>query len=267
MHEELILSPTEEEIRHSHFHGLLPGQIQTNLGPIDAELPFPIYFKLILEQRQIIKIKTEIGWNHQGLEKLLEQVSPEEGCQIIRRVNFLCPHLFEHSFRLASGLKGLDAELLKTEKKNYHLHFIREILRQLGEKRLLKHSEKDFERFKTKFLKTQRLQKKLSNIGVISLQQALSFGLTGPSLKACYEPYTGDLWSRLMIKLDEISNPSSDNHPEGFLNITRVGSRVRIRTPAFSHASALSVFLKDANLNDLGLILLSLGLVGTEIDR
>lgn len=267
MHEELILSPTEEEFYHSHFHGLLPGQIQTNLGPIDSQLPFPIYFNLILEQREIITLRTEIGWNHQGIEKLLEHVNPEEGCQIVRRVNFLCPHILEHYFRLASGLEPLDAQLLKTEKQAYHLHFIREILKNLGETRLLKHSEKDFERFKTKFLNSTRLQKRLSGIGTISLQQALSFGLTGPSLKACYEPYSGDVWSRLVIKLDEISNPSSNTHPEGFLNITRVDGRVRIKTPAFTHAAALSVFLKNANLNDLVLILLSLGLVGTEIDR
>jgi NADH:ubiquinone oxidoreductase subunit D len=267
MHEELILSPTEEELHHSHFRGLLPGQIQTNLGPLDPRLPFPIYFQLTLEQRQIIKLRTEIGWNHQGIEKLLEHVSPEEGCQIIRRVNFLCPNLLENQFRIACNLELLDEQILKTEKKTYHLYFIREILKLLKEDRLLKHSEKDFERFKEKFLSSTKLKKRLSGIGVISLQQALSFGLTGPSLKACYEPYTGDIWSRLVIKLDEISDPSSNNHPEGFLNITRIGNRVRIRTPAFAHAAALSIFLKDANLNDLVLILLSLGLVGTEIDR
>lgn len=267
MHEELILSPTEEEIHHSHFHGLRPGQIQINLGPIDAKLPFPIYFNLTLEQRQIVKLKTEIGWQHQGIEKLLEQVSLEDGCRIIQRINFLCPRTLEHHFRIACGLEPIDAEILKAEKRLYHLHFIREILKHLGENRLLKRSTKDFERFKTKFLRSRRLQKRLSGIGVITLPEALSFGFTGASLKACQPPYTGDIWSRLVIKLDEISNPTAEYAPEGELIVSRIAGRVRIRTPAFAHAAALSVILKNADLNDLVLILLSLGLVGTEIDR
>ncbi|MEI6806014.1 MAG: hypothetical protein WCK49_05850 [Myxococcaceae bacterium] len=267
MREELILSPAEEDLYRSHFHGLLPGQIQLHLGPIDPKLPFPIYFNLILEQRKIIKVSTEIGWSHQGIEKLLEQVSPEQGCEIIRRVNPLCPHIFEHLFRIASGLEGLDLEILKAERRFYYLHFIREILKLLGEHRLILLSEKNFEKFKSKFLNSKRIQKRLSGLGVISHAQALSYGLTGPSLKACQAPYTGDVWSRLVVKLDEISNPDLNTAPEGTLIISRQAGRVRIRTPAFAHAGALSVFLKNADLNDLVLILLSLGLVGTEIDR
>lgn len=267
MREELILSPAEENLYLSHFHGLLPGQIQIPLGPIDKKLPFPIYFNLILEQRLIIKTKVEIGWLHQGIEKLLEQVDLEEGCQIIQRVNPLCPHTLENAFRMVSGLEPIDTEILKAEKRSYHLYFIREILKLLDEHSLLKLSEKNFERFKIKFLASKKLQRTLSGIGIISLQQALSYGLTGPTLKACRTPYQGDVWSRLVVKLDEISNPSLDTAPEGELILTRCPGRVRIRTPAFAHAAALPVFLKNAHLNNLVLIMLSLGLVGTEIDR
>lgn len=267
MHEELILSPTEESLYHSHFHGLLPGQIQLHVGPVDSRLPFPIYFNLILEQRKIIRLKTEIGWSHQGIEKLLEATSPPEGCPIIRRVNPLCPNTLEHFFRISSGLEPIDSEILKTEKRTYHLHFMREILRFLGEHRLLHLSEKNFEKFKTQFLQSKRLQKRLTGIGAITHSQALSCGLTGPSLQACQPPHVGDVWSRLVVKLDEISNPNIHQAPEGELIMTRLPGRVRIRTPAFAHAAALSIFLKDADLNDLVLILLSLGLVGTEIDR
>lgn len=267
MREELILSPAEEDLYRSHFHGLLPGQTEYRLGPIDAKLPFPIYFNLILEQRLIVKTQIEIGWSHQGIEKLLEAVSIEEGCQIIRRVNFLCPNILENHFRLASDLEPLEPELLKSEVRSYHLYFIQEILKLLGEYSLCKLAHKNFHAFKIKFLNSNKLQKRLSGLGVISLAEAISYGLTGPTLKACRAPHQGDIWSRLVVKLDEIENPSGNQAPEGELIISRIADRVRIRTPAFAHAAALSIFFKNAQLSDLVLIMLSLGLVGTEIDR
>lgn len=267
MREELILSPAEEDLYRSHYHGLLPGQTEHHLGPIDARLPFPIYFHFILEQRQIVKLRTEIGWSHQGIEKLLENASLEESYEIIHRVNPLCPRIFEHFFRLANQLEPLEPEILKSEIRSYHLYFLGEILKLLGELRFLKLLNKNFEIFKSRFLASQRLKNKLSGIGVISLEQALSYGLTGPTLQACHEPYLGDVWSRLVIKLDAISNPNIDFAPEGELLISKLPGRVRIKTPAFAHAAALEIFLKNSDLSHLVLIMLSLGLVGTEIDR
>lgn len=267
MRDELILSPSEEEMRRSGFHGLLPGQMEYPLGPIDPRLPFPIYFRLTLEQRKIIRVKVEIGWTHQGIEKLLETCSPEEGCQIIRRVNPICPHIFEHHYRLAMGLEPLSSEVLDLEKQNYHLYFLREILSYLGETSLVRLSEKNFDKFKTKFLNSKRLQNRLSRIGKISLTEAVSYGLTGPSLRACQDMYLGDVWSRLCIKLEEASKPTQNEAPEGLLAVTIREGRVRVRTPAFFHAAALPIFLRESDLNDLPIIMLSLGLVGTEIDR
>ena len=267
MHEELILSPTEEDLYRSHFHGLLPGQIEYPLGPIDPRLPFPIHFRFVLQQRRIIKTSIEIGWLHQGIEKLLEDVSTQEGIEVIRRLNPLCPNIFEHHFRLASNLEPLDVEILKADIRSYHLYFIQKILMHLKEKSLARLLTGNFEHFKKRFLKSRWLYKKLYQVGSISLKEALSYGLTGPSLKACQKDGTGNAWLRILAKLEAIEDPNPHEAPEGKLLISRVGKRVRIRTPAFAHAAALPLFLNNAQLQDLQLIMLSLGLVGTEIDR
>ncbi|MES2503356.1 MAG: hypothetical protein V4534_00585 [Myxococcota bacterium] len=267
MHEEFILSPTEEDLAKSHFRGLLPGQIDYPLGPINESLPFPIFFRFTLSERKILKTHVEIGWLHQGIEKLLEDSSATESIEIVRRINPICPNIIEHFFRISAGLDPVEADTLKAEKIAYHLHFIRQILKFLREDYLLVLLNTNLEHFRTSFLRSKRLKTKLSGIGAISLAEALSYGLTGPSLKACYAPYTGDIWSRLVVKLEETRDPPVDCAPEGDLIFSNLPGRVRIKTPAFAHASALPVFLKNADLDDLTLILLSLGLVGTEIDR
>ncbi len=267
MLEELILSPAEEDIRRSHFRGLLPGQIDYSFGPLDTRLPFPIYFRLLLEQRQIVKADVEIGWQHAGVEKLLETASPEGALELVRGLNPLAPNWFEHTYRLAVGMPPLDAELLKEETRQYHLHFIRKILEYLEEDHLLMLSHKDLERFRTKCLNLNRLTGRLSGIGRISMEDAISFGFGGLALKACQDPFQGDVWSRFLVKINAIHEPNIDLSPEGLLLISVTPGRVRIRTPSFTHAAALSSILPGNELDDLVLILLSFGLVGTEIDR
>ncbi|MBL4819229.1 MAG: hypothetical protein JKY15_08420 [Deltaproteobacteria bacterium] len=267
MHEELILSPSEEELARSHFRGLSPGQIDYPLGPIDERLPFPIYFRFVLNQRQIVKTHLEIGWLHQGIEKLLEQAEPEEGCQIIRRVNPLCPNTLEHHYRLAIGMEPISEDVLRQEKRDYYLYFIRQILEHLEEDFLLRLLDVDLERFVSRFKNSKRVHRRLSGLGKISLEMAVSYGLSGPTLKACENGQNGNVCARLCAKLEEALNTSVDSHPEGALIISHHPGRLRIRTPSFVHAAALPVFLRGQQIDDVKLIMLSLGLVGSEIDR
>jgi NADH:ubiquinone oxidoreductase subunit D len=221
----------------------------------------------LLEQRQIVKAEVEIGWQHMGVEKLLETASPTEAIELVRSLNPLAPNWFEHTYRLAAGMDPLDTETLREETRQYHLYFIRKILEHLEEDHLLTLSHKNLERFRAKCLSLSRLNKRLSGVGQISLSDAISFGFSGPSLKACQEPLKGDTWSRFLVKMAEIHEPSIDLASEGFLMMNISPDRVRIRTPGFAHAAALSSILPGNELDDLVLILLSFGLVGTEIDR
>ena len=189
---------------------------------------------------------------------------------------------------------------------------------------------------KRSILEESQIQKRLTGIGVMTKENTLSFGITGPCLRACglgddlrkshpyfnYFSYTpmiftqkdGDAWSRFKIRLNEIeasfnivqkiihvllqeikdaesiSIPNvfeqGDAHsvppgmqtshiesPEGELAITIVSNgkdvpcRVRIRTPSFFNAAAISAFLKNADIDDIVLIILSLGITGLEVDR
>ncbi len=181
-----------------------------------------------------------------------------------------------------------------------------------------------------------QIEKRLTAIGVMTKENAVSFGLTGPCLRASgvdddlrrshpyfnYFSYTptvfteknGDAWARFKIRLKEtesslsiiqkiihdmlkeinraesITIPSAlsvnceeasmlgmqTSHiesPEGELAITIVSNgkhvpyRVRMRTPSFFHTAALSAFLQNADIDDVALIIYSLGITGLEVDR
>ncbi|MDA0712723.1 MAG: hypothetical protein O2897_01910 [bacterium] len=170
------------------------------------------------------------------------------------------------------------------------------------------------------------LKKRLTAIGIISKESALSLGLTGPTLRACgifddlriSHPYfnyrihipniitetAGDAWARFSIRVHEISAsftilekicpeifkgepiPDFDSSkipkgtqtaytesPEGEMAITIVSDeescpyRVRLRTASFALTSALPLILNKADIDDVILIILSLGITGLEVDR
>ncbi|MBH1989215.1 MAG: hypothetical protein I8H75_02685 [Myxococcaceae bacterium] len=267
MQDELLLSPHERESCRFKFYGLAAGQYEHVILPTDPGQPFPIYLRLVLENRNILRVESEIGWSHQGIEKLLEYLEPEAACVEIRRVNFLCPHHCENAYRLASGMPALNPSILAEEAKQYHLFFVRRILGLLQEQSLLRLSYQNLNQFLKKFKSCQRVQNALMGKGSILKAEALSYGLTGPSLEACEASHCGDAWSRVLIKLAEIENPNPNRAPEGLFQVNILGGRVRVRTPSFFHAAALETILVGSRVNDIPIILASLGMVGTEMDR
>lgn len=267
MRDEIILSAQEADSRRFKFYGLVPGQYEHVILPTNPNLPFPIYFRFLLEQRTILRVQTEIGWSHRGIEKLLEGLDAETACHVIRTVNPLCPNHFESAYRRAIGLPGLDRLVLSEESKQYHLYFIRRILERLEENSLLRLSHLNCDQWIRKLRSSKSVKSALSGKGSILHSEAISYGLSGPTLEACKPPHKGDAWSRLLVKLDQIANPNPEMAPEGLLTVTVTGERVRIRTPSFFHAAALETLLIGSQLPDLEIILASLGMVGTEIDR
>ena len=189
---------------------------------------------------------------------------------------------------------------------------------------------------KRSVLEEAQIEKRLTGIGVLSKESALSFGLTGPTLRACgvaddlrrshpyfnyfsYAPAIctqkyGDAWSRFNVRLNEVETSfvvvqkiiheilkemkaaesliipyesiwndeqtiipgmqtASIESPEGELSVTIVSHgknvpyRVRLRTPSFFHTAAISAFLQNADIDNVVLIILSLGITGLEVDR
>ena len=383
-HQDLILTPSEEESR--------PELIQS-FGPCELALPFPLHLSVALEEKRIKTAVVEVGWCHQGIEKLFEQISWQDGVSLIARVNPNFPEPISLTYLLAleellqltthipEHVQTWRVVMLESTRIKRHLTLVYQLihllgsfyLKQLSNKTLLLshhfceqvcYSENKRPRYQLgglsqfpevpflqtlmdqisgfseqlnllsqKILLENQIFSRLSSIGFISKETALSYGLTGPALRACgslddvrrshpyfdYATYPpslvtqteGNAWSRLSLRMLEINasleiiqqalqnllthgphahfqaplesinwnelpiqNQSAfTESPDGELALTLVSDgsnkpwRVRIKTPSFSLCSALPVFLQDADIDDVILILLSLGIVGFEVDR
>lgn len=191
---------------------------------------------------------------------------------------------------------------------------------------LLNAAAKDSHILLTRINDETELKSRLTGIGRITKENALAWGVTGPTLRACgvfddlriSHPYCnyhlnfpqiitetdGDAWARFAVRAHEISasfillenifpkifntEPIADfdlskipkgtqtaytESPEGEMAITVVSNeeispyRVRFRTASFALTAALPLILDKADIDDVILIILSLGITGLEVDR
>jgi NADH-quinone oxidoreductase subunit D len=402
---ELILSPSEEEMHgnkqtqsvyRQRFKPNFSTELRQSFGPTHISLPFPLHLSILLQEKSITAVKTEIGWLHQGIEKAFEATSWKTGPSFATRTNPLVPAPIALTFILSlEKILQIDEKIqelaqdyrvlmLECARIFHHLNVINQTVSLIAPYALIKLSEKalnmaqnmqtlanhdqnnsprwqiggirnpiyqawiqQFQReanttskvihnLKRNVLQELQIEKRLTGIGVITKDSALSFGITGPTLRACSiaddlrrsHPYfnyfsyapaictqkQGDAWARLNVRFDEIETSfqivqkiiqvilkemkgseslaipheftwnkeqtvlpgmetASIESPEGELSIsivshgTDVPYRVRLRTPSFFHTAALSVFLKNADIDDVVLIILSLGITGLEVDR
>ena len=94
--EDLIRPDAEDELGQVAEAGALTRSGQAPLGkhlvwtfgPVHRALAFPLQLRFELAGERIVTCDPEIGWTHQGLERMFTQVTFEEGIKLAAR---LCP--------------------------------------------------------------------------------------------------------------------------------------------------------------------------------
>lgn len=302
-------------------------------GPNEQKIPYTLQLYLTFNGRQIDHVTTEIGWLHRGLEKQAEHTPYTQLPTLLGQLNPLQQAPLQIACELA--LYQLANEEVSTEQNLQHelqleisrLKHHMMVTRQLFENAELYRSLSLFgtlhiqdrpnltqaEQCLTFLEQHQRMlcldstiKKRLSKRGLIQLETALQYGITGPTLKACQTQDGSDVFVRHRIRYHEMieslkksitvlkllkdkafsltfqtphtfSKPQMAsvfiNAPEGelALYIEHLNgdkpNRVRLKSPSFALASAIPHFLKGADIDDVVLILISLGLNMGEIDR
>lgn len=93
--DDLIRPAAEEELSRVADAGGLTGTRSLSLakhllwtfGPDHRALPFQLQLRTEVEDDRLVSVDPEIGWLHQGLEKLLEQTPLEDGVTVLERLH------------------------------------------------------------------------------------------------------------------------------------------------------------------------------------
>lgn len=313
----------------------------TRINPV---VPAPIALTFILSLEKILLIDGKIAKLAQDYRLLmLECARIFHHLQVIHQtISLIAPLAIiqssTHALKIAQTLQTL-INYDQNKNPRWEVGGISEPIYQTWIQQLQKDANatsKAVHILKKSILEEAQIEKRLTGIGVITKESALSFGLTGPTLRACgvaddlrrSHPYfnyfieaptvctqkQGDAWARFKVRLSEIETSfavvqkiihkilkemkaaasliipcepiwndeqivtpgmqtASIESPEGELSVTIVSHgkdtpyRVRLRTPSFFHTAALSAFLQNADIDDVVLIILSLGITGLEVDR
>lgn len=302
-------------------------------GPNEQKIPYTLKLRLTFNGRQVEYVSTEIGWLHRGIEKQAEHTPYAQLPTLISQLNPLQPAPLQIACELAlyqlaneevSAEQNLQYELqLEISRLKHHIMVTKQLFENAELYRALsllttlsiqdRPNLEQTEQYLTFLQHHQRLlcmdsaiKKRLSKRGVIQLETALQYGITGPTLKACQTQDGSDVFVRHQIRYHEMieglkrsmtalkelkdkafliaapiphtfSRPQIAsvfiNAPEGELALYiehfngDKPNRVRLKSPSFALASAIPHFLKGADIDDVILILISLGLDMGEIDR
>lgn len=333
--EQLLLSFQEEEqcidrkrLTHStrfnvrspseHIYQILPGQI----GHYQ-----PYGLKLFVEGRLVTGADPQIGWNHQGMEKRLEETPwaqiPKTVKKITHREGSAIEVAFQSAYDEMRGAEGPNLALqlerivqVESERIAHHHTVLARVNLLLGLKTT---SLFDME-------KNWVVRERLSGKAKVDRNSALSLGLSGITLRATgfaddlrlhddtyslleFRPQLrieSDAYARYLLRIAEIihsqtlidraqqllakqaeqavtivpSPVASRKHcaafiegPEGEVMIWIASGdgaapdRMRIKTPSFALAYAIPAFLIGADIDDVAIILATLGINAYELDR
>lgn len=140
--DQLIRSAKEEEYFRVHSQRLdtgrftqrSPSEVGFRMGPEDIALPYPLQLTLHVEGQIVKGADVEIGWQHQGLEKSMEQFSWMEAGDLLKRVDPNPDSSLGLAYRLAvEKLFGVSSHVsdweryvriakLESERVFHHLH-------------------------------------------------------------------------------------------------------------------------------------------------
>lgn len=107
--DDVIRPRTEEELHRLGATGSLvePGSsslakhLVWTFGPHHVDLPLVVQLRVEIDGERLVTVDPEIGWLHQGLEKLLEGASLTEGFALIVRTSVDRPHFAVVAWALA----------------------------------------------------------------------------------------------------------------------------------------------------------------------
>lgn len=107
--DDVIRPRTEEELTRLGATGSLvePGSsslakhLVWTFGPHHVELPLVVQLRVEIDGERLVTVDPEIGWLHQGLEKLLEGASLDDGFALMVRTHVERPHFAVVAWALA----------------------------------------------------------------------------------------------------------------------------------------------------------------------
>ncbi len=192
-----------------------------NMGPQHPSTHGVLRLQVELEGEVVRRVQPVIGYLHTGMEKTGEELNYFQGPTNTTRMDYLSPFFNELVFSLATGLRmnhnfirpgGVAADLPDNWQKD-----IEKILKVIPEKL------KDYDEM---LLDNPIWQGRLKNVGILTTEECLAYGITGPSLRASgyawdlrkMQPYSGiekyefdipvfeegDVFARWRIKVLEI---------------------------------------------------------------
>jgi NADH:ubiquinone oxidoreductase subunit D len=343
--DQLIRSAQEEERRHdrqrlvnsARFNQRSMSQRIYKVMPETRDIHSTFVLTLAVEGRSVMGAEAEIGWYHQGIEKVLESSSWGEADRVFAHVSPTRSSALNIAYQIAleklysAPVVSLRTRLervigLESERMRRHFQVIARMVELILEAPMDMTGESESRIAELRC--NRKLERRLLGCAKVDRLSAISLGLTGPVLRAAgladdlrtnhadlpyslldFVPQTRnecDAHARFLVRLDEIEHSgllirrasklfedlAQDDAitrfetpgagtlasafleaPEGELAVTLCSAgeaqpyRARIKTPSFSLASALSAFLIGADIDDVTLIVTSLGIDMLELDR
>ena len=205
-----------------------------NIGPQHPATHGVLRFRTSVDGETIKKIDVYMGYIHRGVEKLCEDLTYMQTLHFMDRLDYFSAHNYHHGLCLCMTFNydcigGLIADL--------HEDFVKDV------KELLAVIPKNIKEYNKLFTGNVIAKNRLTGVGVLSREDAISYGVTGPSGRASgwacdvrkTHPYSGydkidfkeivrtegDSMARFKNRIDEIEQSAHileqlvDNIPEG----------------------------------------------------
>ena len=226
-----------------------------NMGPQHPSTHGVLRLQVELEGEAVRRVKPVIGYLHTGMEKTGEELTYLQGPTNTTRMDYLSPFFNELVFSLTTE-KLLDIEvparaqtirILMTELNRVSSHLValatggmdigalsmmifgfreRELILNFFVKEILKVIPEKLKDYDEMLLDNPIWQGRLQNVGILTTEECLAYGITGPSIRAAgygwdlrkMQPYSGiekfdfnvpvlqesDVFARWRIKVLEI---------------------------------------------------------------
>ena len=231
-----------------------------NIGPQHPATHGVLRFRVSLEGEIVKKVDVNCGYIHRGIEKMCETLTYPQTLALTDRLDYLSAHMNRHALCMcieeAMGLEIPErAKYIRTIMDELtriasHLLFWSTFCMDLGALTAFFYGFRDREKildmlkeYHGVFTGNIIARQRMKDIGILSLEDAISYGVTGPSGRASgwkcdirkIHPYGvydkvdfkeitynhGDTFNRYMVRMDEIVESLHileqlvDNIPEG----------------------------------------------------